>query len=817
MQYILIIVAVLVVIVLLVILSRARSNTARALDMVFLKVLIPRKESDKDKQETTSGQTSEGFKEAIGVMEHFYTSLHSIYKSRLSAFLYGTDFISLEYVLINEQVAFFVVLPRRLANLLEKQLTSFYPEAVIEQVEDYNIFLPDSRQASAYMTLGKNYGYPLKTAKTMDSDPINSIVNSLSKFGKDETAAIQIMIRPVKSGWQKKCKSIASTLQGGKSSSGFSLNPLNLISAVLEMLFQGGGDDKKAPEANKPTPLIDEAIKALGEKSNSTGYESIIRIISSAPSKEIASSNLTIIKSAFTQFSGPDINNFTTVKHTSNRACISNFIYRSFKKSWFGYIKGKMILGAPEIASIFHLPNTKFNKLTSIQWQNFKIAPAPQNVPKEGLLLGYNIYRGTKTPIYMKRDDRFRHMYIIGQTGTGKSAFIVGLSRQDLKNGDGLCVMDPHGALAEDLFQHIPRERADDIIYFNPADTERPMGLNLLEAENEEERDLVALDAMNMMIKLFGNEVFGPRIQDYFRNGCLTLMADPEGGALTDILRLFTDDVFQQFKTAKVSNPIVKAFWEKQMAATGQREKQEMIPYFAAKFGQFTTNSLMRNILGQVKSAFQINDVMDNKKILLINLSKGLVGDINSNLLGMIMVSKIQTAALRRQKVDAKKRTDFFFYIDEFQNFVTDSIESILSEARKYRLALIIAHQYLGQLEKSDALSKSSTNLKNAIFGNVGTIFSYKIGAADAEYMEKEFTPVFNQQDFVNFDALKGAMKLSINTQPSRPFSITPIFGYGEKGDPEVVDAYKQLARLKYGRDKDFVSREIFHRIGVAG
>ncbi len=797
-------------------LQRSKSNLSRSFDMVFFKILIPRKESEKDKQETTSGQTSEGFKEAIGVMDHFFTNLHSIYKGGMGALIRGREHIALEYVYLDEQVGFYMVAPRKLANLLEKQVTSFYPEAIFEQTEDYNLFLPDSQQSSAYLTFSKSYGYPLKTFKTIESDPINSIVNSLSKLGKDETAAIQFLIRPEKSGWQKKCKNIASSLQGGKSQRSFSLNPIKILGLLLD-IFQQGLDDKKQPEANKPTPLIDEAIKALGEKSNSQGYEAVIRIVTSAPTREIATNNLTIIKSSFTQFAGPDINGLKSVKHHSNRACLTNFILRSFRKSIPEYWKGKMILSTTEIASMFHLPNTKFNKIAAIQWQNYKIAPPPPSVPKEGLLLGHNIYRGVKTPIYMMREDRFRHFYVIGQTGTGKSSMLITMVKQDLQNSDGFAVMDPHGQLADDLFPFIPRERADDIIYFNPADVERPMGLNLLEAQNEEERDLVALDAMNMMIKLFGNEVFGPRIQDYFRNGCLTLMADPEGGALTDIVRLFTDDTFQQYKVTKVANPIVKSFWEKQMASTGQREKQEMIPYFAAKFGQFTTNSLMRNIIGQVKSAFQISEVMDTGKILLINLSKGLIGDINSNLLGMIIVSKVQTAALRRQRVDAKLRKDFFFYIDEFQNFVTDSIESILSEARKYRLSLNIAHQYLGQLEKSDSLSKSSTNLKNAIFGNVGTIMSYKVGAADAEYLEKEFTPVFSQQDLVNIDARKAVMKLSINTQPSRPFSLIPQNPNAGNKDYEVVEAFKQLARLKYGRDRDFVSREIFHRIGVAG
>ena len=464
------------------------------------------------------------------------------------------------------------------------------------------------------------------------------------------------------------------------------------------------------------------------------------------------------------------------------------------------------------------MPNIKYNKVETIKWQNYKLAPAPKNIPSEGLFLGYNVYRGERRKIYMAHKDRFRHFYIIGQTGTGKSSFIINLARQDFHEGRGMCVVDPHGSLIEDLLPYIPRNRADDVIHFNPADTERPMGLNLLEGKTPEERDLIALDAMNMMVKMFGEEIFGPRIQDYFRNGCLTLMEDEEeGGAITDLVRLFTDDEWQRYKVQKVKNPIVRTFWENQMAQTGQREKQEMIPYFAAKFGQFTTNALIRNIVGQTKSAFDIADCMNNGKIILMNLSKGLIGDINSQLLGMIIVNKIQVAAMRRQRQDATERKDFFLYIDEFQNFVTQSIESILSEARKYRLGLVLAHQYIDQLEKESKLS-GSVSLKGAVFGNVGTMMFYKIGPQDAEVCAKEMAPVFSEQDLVNMEAFKGSIKLSINDQPSRPFSIDVPKHWLDKTyakDAQAAEAFKQLSRLKYGRPKEFVHREIVRRIGM--
>src|SRR5690606_38399163 len=432
------------------------------------------------------------------------------------------------------------------------------------------------------------------------------------------------------------------------------------------------------------------------------------------------------------------------------------------------------------------------------------------------IYLGYNMHRGVRTEIPMQIDDRFRHLYVIGQTGTGKSVFLESLIKQDIRNGKGICVVDPHGDLIESALSWVPRERADDVIVFDPADTERPMGINMLEADTPEEKDFIALEAMNMMIGMFGNEIFGPRIQDYFRNGCLTLMEDPDGGALTDIVRLFTDEAWQQEKVKHVKNPIVKSFWVNQMAQTGQRERQEMIPYFAAKFGSFITNSLMRNIIGQTKSAFKFDQVMDTNKILLVKLAKGLVGDINANLLGMIFVNKIQVAAMRRQRIaDKTSRVPFFLYVDEFQNFITDSFESILSEARKYKLGLIIAHQYIDQLIKDGKDEK----VKNAVFGNVGTMMNLKIGAKDAEYIAKEMGPVFTETDVINLEGFNACIKLNVNNVISRPFSMKTYKWWEEnpndKPDKEVAEALVQLSRLKYGRDKEFVSREIIRRIGA--
>lgn len=792
---------------------RLYKNYERTLDMVFLKIAVPQLESKEDRErESESFSTGKDFKEVLGVMSHLYTSLHSIHGSRFKDKIHGQDFISLEYAVLEGEINFFIVCPKDLESLVEKQLTSFYPDCFIEKVQDYNIFKKGMKTGGHYMRLAKDFIIPFKSYSRLNSDPLNNIVNALSKFDTDEGAAIQIMARPKGDGWQKKGKNKAEELFNKKNSVRSPLNPLSWISAIFDMLVKGESSEQSPESASRTTPAEEEEVKAIEEKNSQPGWETIIRVIASSKTKKELNTHLSNIRGAFAQYTSTDGNSFKYTLWHSNKKLIKDFIFRNFNRTILYWIRQKKsVLSCEELASLFHIPNIKYNRSPVIAWQRFKIAPPPSNLPKEGILLGHNHYRGQKTPIYIKNEDRFRHFYVIGQTGTGKSSIMQVMIRQDLANGNGLCIVDPHGQLIEDIIPFIPRERADDVIYFNPSDLERPIGINLLEGETPEEKELVALDAMNIMIKLFNEEVFGPRIQDYFRNGCLTLMEDPEGGALTDIVRLFTDDEYQKLKVEHVKNPIVKSFWENQMAKTGAREKQEMIPYFAAKFGQFVTNTMMRNIIGQTKSSFDFSEAMNSNKILLMNLSKGATGEINSKLLGLIIVQKIQMAALRRQKQGKGERKDFFLYIDEFQNYITESIETILSEARKYRLGLIMAHQYIKQLEGEDGKSK----VKDAVFGNVGTMLSYKIGAQDAEFMAKEMAPVFSEQDLINIDKYKAVMKLSIDTQPSKPFSIIPVNPYLEKGDPEVGEAIKQLSRLTYGRDKSFVDREILRRIGA--
>ncbi len=792
---------------------KQRRDFQKSVDFVFLQVLIPKKES-KDDMERERDQTGE-IRKVVGVAEHFFQTLYGIEDSD---FFNNSSFLSLEYIATDGQIKFYIGCPRDLQKLVEKQITSFYPEAIVEPTNAPKLFAEKSKQETAYIRPEKKFFYPIKTYhKFESSDPINNILNSLSNASNEQgdSAAIQIMIRPVPNDWQKDARKFAKELAEGKSSTVW-WNPISLLGAFFRLMVQGAEDSKDSGNSSKDAES-QETTKAIEEKADRNGFQTIIRCVTSSPDKRQAKANMASLLNSFAQYGTPSLNSLIAndaQKYHFSRDLVYNVLFRTFRRTWMW--QRKMILTPDELASLFHFPHIKYNNIPNVKWQNYKIVRPPANIPKSGILLGHSHYRGEKIPIYMKNEDRFRHFYVIGQTGTGKSSIFQSMIRQDLRGGKGLCIIDPHGSLVESVLPFVPKDRVDDVIIFDPSDLERPMGLNLLEANTPEEMDMVALDAMNIMIKMFNEEIFGPRIQDYFRNGVLTLMADPNGGALTDIVRLFTDDSFQRAKVKHVTNPVVKSFWTKQMAQTGAREKQEMIPYFAAKFGAFVTNSMMRNIIGQTKSAFDFAKVMDEGKILFMNLSKGMTGEVNSKLLGLIIVSKLQVAALRRQKelTGGKKPRDFFLYIDEFQNYVTDAIESILSEARKYRLSLHLAHQYISQIDTSQQ-QKGGVNLKDAVFGNIGTMMSFKIGAQDAEYMAKEFAPVFTDQDLINIDKYKAVMKLSIDTQPSRPFSIVPLNPYLEKGDEKVAQVLKQISRLTYARSRKFVEKEIFARLDV--
>ncbi|OGM76033.1 hypothetical protein A2394_03195 [Candidatus Woesebacteria bacterium RIFOXYB1_FULL_42_36] len=429
-------------------------------------------------------------------------------------------------------------------------------------------------------------------------------------------------------------------------------------------------------------------------------------------------------------------------------------------------------------------------------------------MPSEGLYLGLSAYRGIKRQVYIGNEDRMRHVYVIGKTGTGKSEFLKGLILQDIREGKGLCFMDPHGDAIEDILKLIPPERAEDVIYFNPSDTERPLGLNLLEAKTEDEKHFAATAVINMMYKLFDpykTGIVGPRFEHAVRNAMLTAMYEP-GSTFVEIMRILTDARFVQELLPKVQDPIIRRYWTDQIAQTSDFHKSEVLDYITSKFGRFVTNKLIRNIIGQSQSSFDLRRVMDEGKILLINLAKGSLGEENSNFLGLILVPRVLMAAMSRVDVDMDKRRDFYFYVDEFQNFATPDFAVILSEARKYRLGLCVANQFIGQVEEE---------VKNAVFGNVGTIVAYRVGVSDAGYLAHEFTPVFGEDDLLNVERYHAYVKTIVNNEPVPPFSLDTTKDLSKikaMESPRIAEIIKEMSRLKYGRDEKLVEAEIARR-----
>lgn len=787
--------------------------------LVYLKIRVPREESQKDNEK----KEEKDFKEKVSIMEQCIRNIHELSELSMNNIirttLFDSNIVSFELVAQNKLIDFYVVTPQIYREILEKQITAYYPDADIIPVERYKLANKGNRLRMYFAYLKQPFWFPFKTYKYSENDPLNDMTNIFSRLEADELAGLQLTFRPIRNRkYNKIIEKNASILFKGKQIKRFSIPGLGFLNSIIVGLFFGYDKiAKSAPDSQtgfvRMLQPLEERSKRMGEKAAQPLYRTVIRYFGSAKTKDRAEQITNNVNLAFSMYRDESSNWFTArrvipIDFINNWIMGFNFQNRMIDTGPIG--EKNDINGPEELASIYHIPCSRYNHTPTINWLPYKVLPAPIDTPTKGVLLGYNVYRGVKKEIHMLRDDRTRHHYCIGKSGSGKSVFLSYLARQDIAAGEGVCVIDPHGDLIEELINFVPKERVKDCIIFNPADTERPMGLNMLEANSPEEMDMASSQATEIFIKLFGDEIFGPRIQHYFRNACLSLMEDTEEGAtLIDVPRMFVDDEFMKYKVSKIKNPVVRSFWEHEYAQTGDRERQEMIPYFSSKFGPFISNSIMRNTIGQTKSAFNFRTSMDKQQILLINLAKGKIGDLNTQLLGLVIVARIQMAAMSRVDMEEKDRKDFYLYVDEFQNFSTDSFCSILSEARKYRLALIMAHQYIKQLEK-----KQDTSIRDAVFGNVGTMMSFKVGADDGEYLAKEYAPVLTEQDIISIANYKAYIKLNINNTTSRPFSLETI--YDMKGsNKKVGEIVTQYSRIKYARKKEFVDQEIRTRIGI--
>jgi hypothetical protein len=762
-----------------------KRNKTEALKQSLEFVLFSVKMTKDSIEETNKAGKQE--KDWIRLMEDFYSSLTSFNKEKV----FDVDpWIALEIGKVKEQIFFYVAAPKRFESFIEKEIYSIYPNAQVEKSDDYNIFSPTENISCGYLKTTKPFYLPIKTYNYIETDPLSSITNILTKLSENEEAAIQIVVKKGNNDWHTRAKMIIDEVAQGK---GFqqAIGATNFLSAL------------KGKEENKNTqPKVDEMLlKMLEEKISKDSFEANIRLIVSIEDKKRCEDVFIQMANSFEQFNSPKTNNFRLVmlKGKSANDLTYQYSFRLFDSAQ------KNILNTEELTSVFHFP-TPLTSTPNIKGVKAKNSVPPSDLPREGLLLGYNEYREEKKDIRMKGDDRRRHTYIIGQTGTGKSALLSNMVLQDINNGEGIGLLDPHGDLVDDILSKIPNERIEDVVLFDPSNLERSVGLNMLEYDVRfpEQKTFIVNEMMNIFDKLYDlRQTGGPMFEQYTRNALMLLMDDPnEVYTLMEVPKVMSDADFRHRLLAKCNNILVKEFWEKQAEqAGGEAALKNMVPYITSKFDTFISNDYMRPIIGQTKSSFNFREIIDNKKIFLVNLSKGRLGEINSSLLGLIMTSKLSMAAFSRADTQESERKDFYLYIDEFQNFATNSISQILSEARKYRLSLIISHQFIGQLPDL---------IRDSVFGNVGTIISFRVGAEDAQFLEKEFTPVFNAQDLINIDNFNFYVKMMMNGQISKPFNVKtypPI-----KGNFERVKDIKEYYALTYGRSKIFIEQEIRQR-----
>lgn len=782
---------------------RVKGRITRALNMSLFLITLPR-----DNPSANSGQGTRPDKELISIMEHLYASLSNIHSKGWNKFMYGEPYIALEMAVhhIGEEIHFYIGVPKGHERIFEQQLHGVFPSAEVERIKDYNVFNPQGASSGAYLKSKESPMLPIRTYQALEADSLGALVNSLSKLQQEgEGGAIQILIRP---SHHDEIRTSAQVVAKGMQSG------LDFRAAFQRMKKpMTKEDEKKEAEKSNPPQLITpheaEILKAIQSKVSQPLFDTNVRVVVSANDKDRADQLLHELTDSFTQFTSPEMNQFQASKMTTPRfleRLLFNFSFRLFADSQVS------ILSTEELASIFHFPlsSTSAPKIKFLKSQS---AEPPANLPSQGIILGKNVFRGQEHLIRMQDDDRRRHLYVIGQTGTGKSTLMKSMLRQDVEAGRGVCLIDPHGEFAEFVLSIVPQNRADDVIYFNPGDIDRPMGLNMLEIDpkHPEQKTRVIDELFSIFDKLYDlKETGGPMFEKYFKNSALLLLDDYEHEipTLADISRVLVNSAYRADKLSRETNPLVKEFWELEaQKAGGEASLANMAPYISSKVTSFVFNEFLRPIINQKKSAFNFRDVMDNQKILIINLSKGRIGDLNADLLGMVIVGKLLISALARVDLPENERKDFYLYIDEFQNFTTDSIGVILSEARKYHLNLIVAHQYIKQLKE---------NIRDAVFGNVGSITSFRIGPDDAEYMKNKFEPVFSPHDLVNIDNLNAYVNLLIDGQTTRPFNIkletNNVFNVGS---PESAEIIKQASRLKYGRPREEVEQEIRERVAT--
>ena len=784
---------------------RKSKRYERGLKMVSLLIHLPPSTDDidgggRDKRDIAL--------EAISKSQVLYSILASTITKGFKTKIYGQRHFSFEIIAKDGFIRYYAIVPAVLTETVRQAIQSAYPTARIEEKREENIFAPRGTVdtiAGAELSLNKDPYFPIATYEDTKRDASMAILNALSAVKQDEGASVQILFRPAQNIWSENGKQYIDNVAKGKTKTksvgaGIGAIVVDVLRAPWEV-----PEEREKHEVTEVSAVKQDEITAITNKMRYPAFETLIRVVASSDTKPRSEAILSGILSAFSQFNAPELNGFKVNTFKDTKKLAVDYTFRFFPLKIAGNI-----LNSVELASIFHLPEQDAIPSSSVERQLTKQVDGPAKLATEGIFLGTNEFRGVKKPIYLSDDDRRRHMYVIGQTGMGKSVFLENIAFQDMCDGRGFAFIDPHGDAVEALLKRVPEERIDDVIYFDPADIDHPVGMNMFEYTSEDQKDFIVQEGISMLQSLFDPQnqgFFGPRGQHMFRNAALLLMSDPKGATFIDIPQCFTDPKFVKSKLKYVTDKAVYDYWTKEFPASQKSsDAGEVITWFASKWGPFLSNTIMRNTLGQVKSGFNIREIMDNKKIFLVNLSKGRLGDINANLLGMIFVMKFQQAAMSRQDIPENERQDFCLYVDEFQNFATDSFESILSEARKYRLNLIVANQFMTQL---------TDKIREALLGNVGTIICGRVGVTDADLMVKAFTPTFTAEDLTKTPNHAAVAKVMMFGMPSSSFTMSLPAPMGEPNN-ELMENLKLYSATKYAKTRKEVEKEINERWTVA-
>ncbi len=678
-------------------------------------------------------------------------------------------------------IRFYLAVPSAYVETARNQIRRVFTRSEVKEVPDYTIFEKGGSTTLASVRLKEFYGLPVKTYAESGADTFASIVTAFAGAREEHAGmAMQLVLQRAAAGTVENIQQVIHGLKSGKKLR--HLKPTNVADSVAGTLASLSEQSREERETGQD-------IQRMEKKSQGLLYQANIRIGVCTAKKEEAAMLFSTLKQRFAQFGPSGYNRFIFTEQTDKKTVL-DFSFRLANAS------EAAILSAEEISSIFRLFNRGV-EVTNLAREKTKHIAAPTDLAREGLLLGDNIFHGRKTPVYIPDEDRLRHIYIIGQTGTGKTALIKSMAHQDIQSGKGVCIIDPHGDLVDDMLAVVPEHRLDDVIIFDPSDTERTLALNMLEYDRNrpEEKTFIIDEILSIFHKLFSAtpEGLGPVFEQYMRNSLLLLMEGKRGepATLLDVPRVLTDE---QFRASLLSNcgiePVTRFWKEEAQNVEGEASLNNIAPYITSKFTGFISNDYVRPIISQPRSSFSFRQVMDEGRLLFIKLPQGKIGEINTGLLGMITAGKIALAAFSRDNIPPEERKDFYLYIDEFQNFTTDSIGKIFSEARKYRLGLTVANQVMAQL---------TDTVRGSVLGNVGTTVSFRVGIEDAEILAKKFAPAFSAPELAKIENLHCVIAMLSHSAPLEPFTMQIRFA--PDGSGAVRDKIMRYASVKYGKE----------------